>query len=68
MIKGLINKAVARILLRLRLPPWVWLLSASALLFLIGSASFGLGGQRHIAVVGVICAIAAVAVIVTFSD
>ena len=42
------------------------LLGVSALLFLAGSASFGLGGARHVAEVGVVGAITALAVIVAF--
>ena len=38
-----------------------------AVLFLTGSASFGLGGAHQLAQVGVLGAIAAVAVLVAFS-
>ena len=51
---------------RLRLPPWVALMLLSAVLFLAGSASFGAGGSRHLAEIGVVGAIAAVAVIAAF--
>lgn len=56
-----------RILDRLGLPSWIVLLVLSAVLFLAGSASFGLGGASGIAQIGVLGAIAAVAVIVAFS-
>lgn len=47
------------------LSPFVWLI-LSALLFLLGAASFSASGSRTIAEVGVLGAIAAVAVIAAF--
>jgi hypothetical protein len=44
----------------------VWLV-LSALLFLVGSASFDLGGAHHAAQLGVIGALVAVAIIVAFA-
>ena len=49
------------------MPSWIVLLVLSAVLFLAGSASFGLGGASGAAQLGVLGAIAAVAVILAFS-
>lgn len=48
-------------------PPWIVWLILSAVLFLAGSASFALGGSHQLAQVGVLGAIAAVAVIAAFA-
>ncbi len=50
-----------------RRPPWIVWLVLSAVLFLGGSASFALDGSHQMAQVGVLGAIAAVAVIAAFS-
>ena len=52
---------------RKRPPSWIVLLLLSALLFLAGSASFGLGHAPEAAVVGVLGALAAVVVIAAFA-
>ena len=49
------------------MPLWIVLLVLSAVLFLAGSASFGLGSASGAAQLGVLGAVAAVAVIVAFS-
>ena len=56
-----------RFLARLGMPSWIVLLVLSAVLFLAGSASFGLGGSSGAAQLGVLGAIAAVAMIVAFA-
>ena len=60
--------AVSRLLRRFnKVPLWIVLMILAAVLFLAGSASFGLGGAHQMAQVGVLGAIAAVAVLVAFS-
>ena len=56
-----------KLLSRLGMPSWIVLLVLSAVLFLAGSASFGLGGASGAAQLGVLGAIAAVAMIVAFA-
>jgi hypothetical protein len=46
--------------------PWIVLMILTAVLFLAGSASFGLSGAHQMAQVGVLGAVAAVAVLVAF--
>lgn len=58
------SRVVSRVLRRLRLPPGIALMVLSAVLFLAGSASFRLSGARDVAEIGVVGAIAAIAVIV----
>lgn len=58
---------VSRLLRRLRLTPGIALLVLSAVLFLAGSATFGMAGGREFAQFGILGAVAAVAVIVAFS-
>jgi hypothetical protein len=53
-------------LTQLKPAPWVTWLVLSAVLFLAGSASFALGGAYHAAQLGVMGALVAVAMIVTF--
>lgn len=52
---------------RLGLPPWIGFLLASALLFLVGSASFAWSGASSTAQMGVLGAIVAVAAIAAFA-
>lgn len=59
--------AVSRLRQRIKLPPWVALMLLSAVLFLAGSTSFMLHGAHHLAQVGIVGAIAAVAVLAAFS-
>jgi hypothetical protein len=63
-----VNGAVSRLLRRFKMPAWIVLMILAAVLFLAGSASFGLSGARQMAQVGVLGAIAAVAVLVAFSQ
>ena len=58
-------KSVVQALLRMRLSGLLWLI-ASAVLFLLGSASFNGAGVKQLADLGVGCAIAAIAVIIAF--
>ncbi|MBN9560447.1 MAG: hypothetical protein J0H14_06910 [Alphaproteobacteria bacterium] len=58
---------LSRLARRFRFPPWVALLLLSAVLFLAGSASFGVGGAHRMAQVGVVGAIAAIAAIAAFA-
>ena len=57
----------SRVLRRLGLPPWIALLVVSALLFLMGSASFGISGAHQTAQIGIVGAIVAIAVIAGFA-
>ncbi len=52
---------------RFKLPAWIVLMVIAAVLFLAGSASFGLSGAHHIRQLGVLGATAAVALLVAFS-
>ncbi len=58
-------KSVVQAIWRMRSSGLLWLM-ASAVLFLVGAASFNGAGWREMASVGVAGAIAAVAVIVAF--
>jgi len=58
---------LSRLTRGLKPAPWVVWLVLSALLFLVGSASFDLGGAHHAAQLGVIGALVAVAIIVAFA-
>ncbi len=52
---------------RFKLPAWIVLMLLAVVLFLAGSASFGLSGAHQMQQVGVLGAIAAVALLVAFS-
>ena len=58
--------AVSWLLGRFKVPVWIVLMILAAVLFLAESASFGLSGAHQMAQVGVLGAIAAVAVLVAF--
>ncbi len=58
---------ITRLIQAWRRPTWIVWLILSAALFLAGSATFALGGSHQMAQVGVLGAIAAVAVIAAFS-
>ena len=61
------SRAVSRLLRRFKLPVWIVLMVLAAVLFLAGSESFGLSGAHQMEHVGVLGAIAAVAVLVALS-
>jgi hypothetical protein len=55
---------LSRLTRRVKLPPGgAWLL-LSALLFLVGSAGFGIGGAHTMAQIGLVAALVAVAVLI----
>ncbi len=58
---------MSRLLRRFKLPAWIVLMVIAAVLFLGGSASFGLSGAHHMQQLGVLGATAAVAMLVAFS-
>ncbi len=58
--------AMTRLLRRIRLPLWVIWMMLSTVLFLGGSANFALRGAHEMAQVGLVGAIAAIAVMAAF--
>jgi hypothetical protein len=58
---------LSRLARRLKPAPWTLWLVLSAVLFLASSASFGLAGAHHEAQLGIMGALIAVAMILTFS-
>jgi hypothetical protein len=61
-----VSRTVSRLLRQFKASPWIVLMILTAVLFLAGSASFGLSGAHQMAQVGVLGAVAAVAVLVAF--